>query len=316
MSDLFRVIDPGPCTTVQDRGRFAHLRMGVPASGAMDPYAFRAANLLAGNDPGAAALEITFMGPTMETLCDADIALTGADMDRTLDGAVFPMWRSVRVHAGSIIRIGQAATGCRAYLSATGGIDAPIVMGSRSTYVSGGIGGMAGRALRRGDVLSRGDGKLLRRPRRLPWIPLFSDDILLRAVPGPQDDYFRENAGMFFSSAYTVATQADRMGCRLSGPVIARDSGAPQSIISEASMPGNIQIPPNGQPIILMMEQTIGGYTKIATVITPDLFKVAQARPGATVRFVSLSIDEAHHLFKEWSKFIEDMGTAIASASR
>jgi biotin-dependent carboxylase-like uncharacterized protein len=282
----------------------------------MDAYALRAANLLAGNAHDTAAIEITFMGPTLEALCDADIALTGADMGTTINEADFPMWRSVRVQAGSIVRVRRAVSGCRAYLAIAGGIDAPIVMGSRSTYVNGRIGGIDGRALRRGDVLSRRGDRLLQRPRRLPWRPLYSDGILLRAVPGPQDDYFRESIDLFFSSAYTVAPQADRMGCRLLGAGIERDPGAPQSITSEVSAPGNIQVPPDGQPIILMVEQTFGGYAKIATVITPDLFRVAQAVPGSSVRFAPVSITEAHGLFKEWSDFMENMEAAITSASR
>ncbi len=305
--EIFAVRIPGPMTTVQDLGRFAFLDRGVPLSGALDPLACRVANLLAGNPEEAAVLEITVMGPTLEVLAAADIALTGAEMGMTVNQTPVRGWRTVRVNRGDIIRIPRAALGCRAYLAVTGGIDVPLMMGSRSTFVRAKIGGVQGRALIKGDILRRGEGDLLDRPRELPdeWIPQYGREITLRAVPGPQDDSFREGIGSFFGASYDVTQQADRMGCRLRGAAVHRDAGSPESIVTEPTMPGNIQIPADGQPIILLVEQTSGGYAKIATVITADLPNVAQAMPGNTIRFEQATLENAHRLYREQQRQLQ-----------
>jgi antagonist of KipI len=141
----------------------------------------------------------------------------------------------------------------------------------------------------------------------LPWYPLYGSEIHLRAVPGPQDDCFAAGLKTFFSSTFMVTDKANRMGYRLEGPFIAREPGAPQSIISEPSVPGNVQIPPDGQPIILMVEQTIGGYTKIATVVTADIFKIAQAGPGDRIRFHPVTLEQAHALYREWISYLKNV---------
>lgn len=302
--DALRVHTPGPYTTVQDQGRFGFQHMGVPVSGALDQFAHTVANLLVGNRPTCATLEITFFGPELEVLNTVDIAVTGADMALTVNDAPVAQWASLRVHKGDTICFGQAISGCRAYLAVTGGFDGDVVMGSRSTYVSGGIGGVAGRPLQSGDMLARGPGRLLESARRLPWYPLYGSDIHLRAVAGPQDDCFPDSLEVFFSSCYTVTDKTNRMGCRLQGPVLERGPDAPKSIVSEPSVHGNVQVPADGQPIILMVEQTIGGYTKIATVVTADLFKIAQARPGDGVYFHPVTLDEAHALYREWRQYL------------
>ncbi len=311
MRPVFRVKTPGAHTTIQDRGRFAYQHMGVPVSGALDPFAFRVANMLVGNPRDAAALEITFAGPQLEVLSQADIGITGADMRAWANGNPIHCWQSVRIQPGSILIFGQAREGCRTYLAVNGGFHVPTIMGSRSTYSAGRLGGLEGRPLKAGDILMMGAGELLRKPRRLPWRPCYPDAITLRAVPGPQDDYFVTDMGIFFSSDYTVSSLANRMGYRLEGPSIQRDPGCPESIVSEPSITGNIQIPPDGKPIILLVEQTIGGYAKIATVITPDLFKIAQAKPGDNIRFWRVSLEEAHHAYRRWSAFVEDIEGAI-----
>ena len=313
MKPVFRVRIPGPWTTVQDLGRFCYQHMGVPVSGALDSFAFNVANLLVANPGDAAVLEITFSGPELEVLSEADIALTGAEMKILLNNDPLPMWRSIRVKPGDTLFIGSARQGCRAYLAVTGGFDVPLVMGSRSTYVNGKLGGVEGRPLKTGDALPRGPGDLLRRPRRLPWIPRYADAVVLRAIPGPQDEHFRSGRDVFFSSEFTVSPQADRMGYRLQGSPMERDPGAPASIVSEPSMPGNVQIPPDGQPIVLLVEQTLGGYAKIATVITVDIFRIAQAKPGDTVRFLSVSLEEAHNAFRQWKEFIKGVAAALGS---
>jgi biotin-dependent carboxylase-like uncharacterized protein len=278
----------------------------------VDSFAFQAANLLVGNDREAAALEITLSGPHLEVIAEAEIALTGANMGLRINGRPFPMWQSVRVKPGDRIQVGMAQTGCRAYLSVTGGFDVPLVMGSRSTYPSGKIGGLGGRPLLKEDILPKGPGELPAKPRRLPWFPNYSSTVTLRAIPGPQEDYFSKNLDLFFSCSYTVTAQANRMGYRLQGPPVERDPDAPKSIISEPSMPGNIQVPADGQPIILLVEQTIGGYAKIATVITPDLHKVAQAKPGDVFRFAPVNLDAAHQILAEWTRFLNSLEEYIA----
>ncbi len=300
MTEMFLVHSPGPYTTVQDNGRFGYVHMGVPVSGALDEFAYTCANLLVGNTENRPALEITFTGPHLEAMGDADIALTGADMDFTINGEAAGQWRTIRVKQGDSLHINPAHTGCRSYLAVTGGILVPEVMGSCSTYVSGKIGGISGRAIRTDDMLARGEGEPLKKSRQMPWFPLYAPDIHVRAVPGPQEEYFRQGMDIFFSEPYTVTDKANRMGYRLEGPEVFREAGAPQSIISEPSIHGNVQVPPDGRPIVLMAEQTVGGYAKIATVITPDLFRIAQARPGDRIRFHRVTLEEAHGMYNQW----------------
>ena len=307
MTSLFYTHVPGPFTTIQDKGRFGWIHMGVPVSGAMDDFAYTCANLLVGNRKDLPALEVTLSGPELEVLDTADIAVTGADMALTVNGDPAPRWQTIRVHPGDRIAAGMAESGCRAYLAATGGIRVPKVMGSCSTYAGANIGGLDGRPLRAGDVLERGEGELLGNPRRMPWFPLYSPEIIVRALPGPQDDFFSDAMDRFFETEFTVTDRANRMGYRLEGPVVERDPGAPNSIISEASFPGNIQVPPDGQPIILMLEQTIGGYAKIATVITPDLFRVAQAKPGDRIRFHRISLEAAGEIYTQWNDLLTEL---------
>jgi biotin-dependent carboxylase-like uncharacterized protein len=314
--DVFRVVSPGSLTTVQDLGRYRFIDRGVPPSGSLDLTAFRIANLLVGNPGGAAALEITLAGPALDVLGDeADVALAGADMDLTVNRQAVPMWRSVRVKRGDQIRIGRAKSGCRAYLAVTGGIDVPLVMGSRSTCIKAKIGGLEGRALGKGDILRRFPGECLRHPRILPpeSIPVHPSHIVLRAVPGPQEEVFRKGLDLFFDSYYDVTPEADRMGCRLQGPPVHHDEGYPQSIISEPTIPGNVQLPADGQPIILLVEQTTGGYTKIATVISADISKIAQAIPGNRVRFQRVSLEEAHRILREQTRLRKQMEEQLSA---
>jgi biotin-dependent carboxylase-like uncharacterized protein len=297
----FSVVTPGAYTTVQDGGRFGFQKMGVPISGVLDPFAHAAANLLVGNRPERAVLEITVMGPKLEVLAAADVALCGGEFSMTLNGDPVPGWRSTAVTRGDVLEIHQVKNGCRGYLAVTGGIDVPEVMGSRSTYPGARIGGFAGRPLKPGDRLPATGGPRLSEPREVPESlrPEHPGTIRLRAIPGPQDDYFAEGLERLFASDYMITAKADRMGYRLQGPEIPIVGGMPESIVSEPSMPGGIQIPADRQPIILLVEQTVGGYAKIATVISSDLSKVAQATPGDTVRFASCSIEEAHLSYRE-----------------
>ena len=312
MINALRILSPGPYTSIQDLGRYGAASLGVPISGVIDDYAGQIANWLVGNGAGAAVLEMTLVGASLEFLAPADIAITGAAMQPTLNGQPCRQWTSIRVQGGDILTLGTAANGCRAYLAISGGIVVPVVLGSRATYVGGRLGGLAGRLLAAGDVLQRGDTPLRNDNRTLPWFPLYPETILLRTIAGPHDDHFRKNLGRFFSTTFTLTAQSDRMGVRLAGTPIERDESADASILSEPIIPGNVQIPADGRPIILLKEQTIGGYTAIATVISIDIWRIGQAKPGDSVRFVEISLEEAHRLYRQWSRFLKEIQNLLA----
>lgn len=309
----FRVVSPGLFTSVQDRGRFGFQKYGVPVTGCLDTFSANIANILVGNNEDAAVLEFTLEGPRLVALEDALVAITGAEMEVRLNGKEISRWQSFRVRHGDNLEIGRAQSGCRGYLAVTGGIDVPLVMGSRSTYIGAAIGGHHGKLLQKGDKIFRGIGSFSTESRRLPTelIPTYANDIVLRAVPGPQDDFFSEGLERFFNSEFKVSADANRMGYRLEGPVVEQIEGKPKSIISESSLPGGVQIPPNGQPIILLVEQTVGGYTKIATIISADLHLVAQALPGDTIRFERVSLEAAYGIKHAFCKLCDDIRIVI-----
>jgi biotin-dependent carboxylase-like uncharacterized protein len=292
---------PGGFTTIQDKGRFGFQQMGVPTSGVLDTGAYHTANLLVGNDESCAVLEITVMGPKLEIKKEMDIALTGARMGMTLNDSPVEQWRSIRVKPGDILTISMVQQGCRGYLAVSGGIKVPRIMGSYSTYVGGKIGGFSGRPLQKGDLLETHDARGLKKSRTLPsqYIPHYPSQAVIRAIPGPQDTYFDLDKTPLFGTDYMVTAKADRMGYRLQGNALPIRPGMPKSIVSEPAVPGSVQIPPDEQPIILLVEQTVGGYAKIATVISTDLAKVAQTTPGDTIRFERVDLKTAHALYAE-----------------
>ncbi len=314
--EVFSVLTPGGYTTIQDEGRFGYQQMGIPVSGALDAFAFHCANLLVSNTKNTAVMEITVMGPRLEIMAAADLAVAGAGIGMTLNAQPVETWTSFSVKPGDILDIQQVQSGCRAYLAVNGGIDVPEVMGSRSTYVGGNIGGYHGRLLKAGDVINCGRGKRLSGRRKMPsdMIPAYPPELLIRAIPGPQDDFFQEGLEVIFQSDFMVSTKADRMGYRLQGPEVRLHKGMPKSIISEPTMPGGVQIPADEQPIILFVEQTVGGYTKIVTVISVDLSKVAQATPGDTIRFERVSLETAHKLYQEQQKKMQRLETKLSDA--
>jgi antagonist of KipI len=303
-----KIITPGGFTTVQDKGRFGFQQMGVPVSGVLDSFAFETANLLVGNKASCAVLEITVMGPTLEIRKEMDIALTGAKMGMTLNGQGIEQWQSIRVKPGDLLTIAMIQQGCRAFLAVSGGIKVPRIMGSFATYVGGKIGGFKGRPLAKEDLLETHDAPLLKQPRTLPgtMIPHYPSRTNIRVIPGPQDHYFDMETPLF-KTDYMVTPKADRMGYRLQGEALAIRENMPKSIVSEPAMPGSIQIPPDGQPIILLVEQTVGGYAKIATVISTDLWKVAQTTPGDTLGFEKISLQTAHNLYRKEMEKIKKM---------
>ena len=286
------VLAPGLLTTVQDAGRRGWARYGVPPSGPLDESAFNAANVLVGNPPGAAALEITLDGPTLRVERECLIAVCGATFDLWVGALPVPLWHAVYVRAGRIITFGMRRSGARAYLAVSGGIALPSFLGSQATYLPGGFGGLDGRALRAGDRLPLGGIAMCDLPWRAGRIwpvdrrPPYTPNPTLRVVLGPQDDYFTaEGLETFLSSAYQLTPEADRMGARLQGSPIAHRG--PTGIVSDGVITGSVQVPPDGQPIVMLADhQTTGGYPKIATVVRSDLPLLAQCLPGDRVRFV------------------------------
>ncbi len=305
MVKAIKILNPGWFTTVQDHGRRSFQHMGVPVSGVLDAYSATMAGLLAGNGPHAPVLEITVMGPTFEVLREMDIALTGAEMDICVNNAPCPQWESIRVIPGDKVMVGAASKGCRGYLALGGAIAVEEIMGSAATYVGGKTGGFQGRPLKKDDILETGDAPALARPRKLPQelIPDLDAPKILHAVPGPQDDFFETD--ILFNTPYTVTEKADRMGYRLSGTPLPMRRGKPASIVSEPVIPGAVQVPADQQPIILLGEQTVGGYAKIATVISTDLPRVAQALPGDTLEFKKVSLLQAHDRLKAHKEKIQ-----------
>jgi biotin-dependent carboxylase-like uncharacterized protein len=299
--ECFKVINPGLFTTIQDMGRFGYESQGVPTAGAMDEFSFRVANILAGNDESAPALEITVMGPTLEVMEDVTVAVAGAEMPPLVNGSPRACWSSFPVRKGDVLSFGAIKSGCRAYLAVSGGFQADVIMGSASTYIRGGIGGVRGRRIEKGDILSSKDAGSISIFRKVldEFIPSYSDEAEIRVIPGPQGDHFTEEAlKLFFSSTYTITKDSDRMGYRLEGPEIRAIEK--HDIITDGLLPGAVQIPGNGKPIIMMKDaQTTGGYTKIATVISADLALLAQLKPGDRLRFKAVDISEAHRILME-----------------
>jgi antagonist of KipI len=307
----FEVILPGAFTTVQDPGRYGYQKYGVSISGAMDRFALRVANLLVGNEEGEAAVEATVNGPKLKALGNMRMAITGADLSPEIDGEPAPMWRAFHVPEGSVLSFGPPKSGCRAYLAVSGGIDFPMVMGSRSIHTRSNLGG-EGRVLAKGDLIKIKDsGVWVQKPGVYQLtedlVPFYGRQWEVRVVMGPQNDYFtRRGIETFLSSEYEITPQADRMGYRLKGPKIGHKSGA--DILTDATPPGSIQVPGDGMPIILLADgQTTGGYSKIATVISVDQDLLAQARPGDRVRFQKITITEAHRLLEEVEKRIGEI---------
>jgi len=296
--NALEVVRPGWLTTVQDLGRVGFQKYGVPASGAMDQTALRAANLLVDNPQGAAGLEATGEGPSLRALVDLVVAVVGADMEALLDGRPVKPGCVTQVRSGQLLELGRARRGLRAYLAIAGGIDVPLLLGSRSTCLPAAFGGFRGRPLRDGDHLQV--GPLPKETRRLKgrslppdwWRPP-GESPTFRVILGPQDDRFTpEGIRTFLTAEYRLSPEMDRMGARLRGPSIGHRSGA--DIVSDSIPLGAVQVPADGQPIILMADrQTTGGYTKIAVVLREDTYRLAQAGPGTSVHFRQVSVKEA-----------------------
>ena len=290
------VRSPGSLTTVQDAGRRGYQRFGVGASGAVDVHAYAYANVLVGNRANDAVLECTIIGPVLEFTAPTFIAVTGGDLTPMVNNNAIEMYRAIKIKKGDILSFGARKSGCRAYIAFAGGLDIPMIMGSRSTYMKAKIGGFKGRKLEKGDAIGFRDPKselfnLDKRSLTPEFVP--RDVYTLHVIMGPQDDMFTEEGiKTFLSETYTVTPEFDRMGCRLDGPEIAHVNGG--DIISDGIAFGAVQVPSAGKPIIMLADrQTTGGYTKIANVMTADFRILAQLKAGDKVRFEKISVAAA-----------------------
>jgi antagonist of KipI len=295
MPDIL-VVKPGMLTTVQDLGRWGMQAQGVPVGGPMDPWSHRLANALVGNDRGAATLEITLLGPELEFEDERLAAVAGAEFELLVDDRQAPWHTPFLIPSGSRLRFRRREQGVRAYLAVAGGIAVPPVLGSRATHVVSGLGGLDGRPLKIGDRLPLGDETTARGPRPAlehPLVPFPTGEATVRVLPGPQDDFFTTDAlDVLQSGPYRIAQNSDRMGFRLTGPVLAHSRGA--DIISDATPLGVVQVPASGQPILLMADRpTAGGYPKIATVISADMAVAGQLSPGDSIVFSVCTLREA-----------------------
>lgn len=307
-----RVLAAGPLLTVQDLGRDRYERFGVPQSGAMDWFSLRVANHLVGNPQGAASLEFALQPPILRVDSDCLVAVAGHGFSPSISGRRVGIFRCALARSGEIIQFASEKTTGWGYLAVSGGIDVPLVLGSRSTYLRGGFGGYQGRVIRDGDVLPVGEWNSFLRwelPGRA--IPLkyriqYTSSVNIPVITGPQKDVFgKSGLDEFFTSEYAVVPSSDRMGYRLDGPPVA--SCVPIELLSEGNAPGSIQIPPGGQPIVLLSDRpATGGYAKIATVASAGLPLLVQAFPGTgRVRFRPIDVETAQREYRDLVDLIE-----------
>lgn len=297
-----KVIIPGALTTVQDAGRYGYQSSGIQTSGVMDHKAYEEANALVGNTGGEAVLEATLFGGMMEVTADTVAAVTGADMEPKVNNVPCGMNRPVLLRAGDTLSLDMAKSGCRSYIAFAGGVDVPVVLGSRSTNMKCRMGGYKGRPLQTGDAFETGlwgEEAAERyeevRDRSFP-AEAYTSPIEVRVIEGPQAEYFTEKGKeTFYSARYTISDQSDRMGYRLEGEAIESVDGT--DIISDGIAFGAVQVPAGGRPIVLLADrQTTGGYAKIATVCSFDIPRLVQGKPGDTVCFRRISLEEAQRI--------------------
>ncbi|MEI6309669.1 MAG: biotin-dependent carboxyltransferase family protein, partial [bacterium] len=315
---------PGFLSTIQDLGRPGCLKEGLPPSGALDELAFRLANLLVGNPIEAAALELTLWGGEWECLAGGWVAIAGAEMGAQLNGQPVANWRSLRLARGDRLELRSCRNGCRAYLALQGGIEGTLVLGSRSTYLRAGLGGLEGRAIQAGDLLLSRTAQERGEQSASPWeeersalildqssIPIYPNQWTLRFLWGPQEERFpAEMRAVFSGSAYRVSERHDRMGVRLEGSSLALLGGS--DLLSQAIPPGAVQIPADGQPIMMLADrQTTGGYAVIATVLGADLWKAGQMKAGDGIHFQPVALEEARTAWRDYQAFLSELSVHL-----
>ena len=304
---VLEIRSAGLYTTVQDLGRPGFRRLGVPTAGAMDPLALQVANVAAGNPPGAAAIELTSPGPVVRMVDHGQVVLAGADLSPVLDGAAVDLGRPVRVRPGQTLEFGVPRRGVWCYLAVHGGLDVRQVLGSSATFVPGALGGSGGRRLRAGDIVGRGPDRAAPSS-PCPDVVLPGAEVTVRVIPGPQDEWLTEEArARLMREVFTVGLHSDRAGARLDGPPLAHVMSG--EFLSDGLLPGAIQIPSGGRPIVILQDgPTTGGYPKAAAVIGADLRLVAQARPGTRLRFKAVSMEEAVDALRQQQVLLRDKG--------
>ena len=304
--NLIEVQKAGMLTTVQDLGREGYGSMGVSPSGAADPIALRLGNRLVGNPEGAPALEMTVLGGTFRFPHGGIVALTGSDFGATLDDIAVEMWTSFEIKPGQTLHLGSSHDGVRCYLCVQGGVAVPQLFGSASTHLLTGLGGFQGRALRKGDVLRIGvaDRSFCKRTISSRLLEQLAPRKVIRVTSGPQMDWFSATSlRLFYSTAYRVGDQSNRMGLRLEGAPLAQRSS--RDMITEGVTLGAVQVTSGGLPIILFVEQqTTGGYPKIANVISTDLHSIGQLRPRDEIRFEQVMLETARALLIAQEKLL------------
>lgn len=306
---MIEIITPGILTTVQDFGRVGVMKNGFTQNGAMDRYSMTVANRLCGNCDSAPVLEMTVLGVTARFTQDTVVCVSGADFGAKINDKPIKRNKAYKINNGDILSMGAAKSGMRAYLAVAGGIVGEYVFGSASTNLKFAFGGHFGKKLQSGDVLSIGTGAFPLGEIDKWEIPEseYSKDAQLRVVLGPQNEMFTdEDIRLFLSQEYEVTAQSDRMGIRLSGEPLKSKNG--MDIISDGIVFGSVQVPNSGEPIILMADhQTTGGYAKIATVISVDLPRASQLSAGNTVRFKSVTVEEAEQEAKKQKRFFDNL---------
>lgn len=308
---VLEVVEPGIFTTIQDLGRKGYFASGIPPSGAMDRFAFRMGNLLVKNPIDEAGIEMTAIGMKIRVLKKTVIALTGADFSAKLNGHSIPLWQTVSLKEGDVLSIEKPNRGWRGYLCVAGGIDVPPVLGSKSTYTLGGLGGIRGRPLKKGDLIPVGIPRssldtLKGRKAKESVLPEAGSEKKLRVVLGPQDDHVKEESiEVFLNTPYQVSIRSNRVGYRFEGPQLffkerpqSRDAGLdPSNIVDDGNAIGGIQIPAGKEPICLGPDGvTMGGYVKIACLIAADMDRMAQLKPKDLARFKSVTVEEARSI--------------------
>jgi antagonist of KipI len=313
MKEIMKIIKPGLATSVQDLGRRGYQQYGVVVAGAMDDFALQVANLLVGNQRNEAGLEVAMMGPEILLLDDTVIAVCGADLSPKLDGEGIAGWKSYFVEKGQTLSFGRPKNGGYAYIAVAGGVKTPELMGSKSTYVMTEMGGYKGRFLQKGDYLEIGSPshqlqQLAGRGVQVTSNMDYNSHRKIRVVLGPESHGFsKESVQKFLTSGYQVSPQSDRMGYRLEGPALDGEA----DIISDAVLPGTIQVPANGKPIVLLADrQTTGGYARIASVISVDLPYVAQQRAGSELEFEEVSVKEAQQQYVKRELLLQRLSVA------
>jgi antagonist of KipI len=329
---MINVMKTGLLSTIQDLGRYGYQKYGVIVSGSMDPLAHKISNLLVGNDENEATLEMTLMGPMLEFQETTLISICGGDLSPTIDGKPVPLRRSLLIKAGSVLKFGACKSGCRSYLAIAGGFNVATVMNSKSTYVRAGIGGFNGRPIKEGDNLKA--GTLSKESENmidylLPYledndfteidwsissefISAYQQNKTIRVMTGNEYDLFSaESREHFFNKSFKVSAQSDRMGYRLEGPSLHLE--VEFEMISEAVAFGTIQVPSNGNPIILLADrQTTGGYPRIGQIASVDLPLIAQAKPGEELTFTLVSHEKAQELYIDRERQLRHLKQGIA----